>query len=78
MNKTTIESLQDILNDIDLNIERVETLNDLIQLTTDELEDVEHQNKIYSLVYANNLILKETDKKMNQITHKLLSIKQER
>jgi hypothetical protein len=75
MNKKTVANIQDVLNDIDLNLERIESLNNIIGLTTEDLDDYENQNKLYSLVYANNLLLKETNEKMNIIHHTLLSIK---
>lgn len=63
------EQLKDILDEVFLDTERIESLNDIIREIGDEYahKDVHLSNKIYTLTYCINEILKATNKKIDSI-----------
>lgn len=63
------EQLKEILDDISLDTERIESLNDIIREIGDEYahKDVHLSNKIYTLTYCINEIVQATNKKIESI-----------
>ena len=63
------EQLREILDEVFLDTERIESLNDIIREIGDEYasQDVHLSNKIYTLTYCINEILKATNKKIDSI-----------
>lgn len=63
------EQLKEILDDISLDTERIESLNDIIREIGDEYasQDVHLSNKIYTLTYCINEIVQATNKKIERI-----------
>ena len=63
------EQLKEILDDISLDTERIESLNDIIREIGDEYahKDVHLSNKIYTLTYCINELLKATNDKIQSL-----------
>lgn len=63
------EQIRDTIDDIFLDTERIESLNEIIREIGDEYasQDVHLSNKIYTLTYCINELLKATNEKIQSL-----------
>ena len=59
--------LKDKLDDVLLDIDRIESLNDLLNRVADDMDNTNQANRVYSLSYANDMILKSMQDKIDTV-----------
>lgn len=59
--------LKDKLDDVLLDIDRIESLNDLLNRVADDMDNTNQANKVYSLSYANDMLLKSMQDKIDTV-----------
>lgn len=59
--------LKDKLDDVLLDIDRIESLNGLLNRVADDMDNTNQANRVYSLSYANDMILKSMQDKIDTV-----------
>ena len=59
--------LKDKLDDVLLDIDRIESLNGLLNRVADDMDNTNQANKVYSLSYANDMLLKSMQDKIDTV-----------
>lgn len=59
--------LKDKLADVLLDIDRIESLNGLLNRVADDMDNTNQANRVYSLSYANDMLLKSMQDKIDTV-----------
>ena len=59
--------IREQLDDVLLDIDRVESLNGLFNKLADDMDNTNQANRIYSLSYANDMLLKSMQDKIDTV-----------
>lgn len=59
--------LKDKLDDVLLDIDRIESLNGLLNRVADDMDNTNQANRVYSLSYANDMLLKSMQDKIDTV-----------
>lgn len=56
----------DVIDDISINLTRIESLNDITYSLLEQIQDVKLVNQLYALNHSINVLIKETNQKIEQ------------
>lgn len=59
--------IKDQLDNILVDIDRIESLNGLLNRVADDMDNTNQANKVYSLSYANDMLLKSMQDKIDTV-----------
>lgn len=59
--------LKDKLDNVLLDIDRIESLNGLLNRVAEDMDNTNQANKVYSLSYANDMLLKSMQDKIDTV-----------
>ena len=60
-------NIKDQLDEVLLDIDRIESLNGLLNRVADDMDNTNQANKVYSLSYANDMLLKSMQDKIDTV-----------